>query len=209
MTSPPGAQRHVNESVTDLRRRLQRQPLTARQVAFQSVIGEPGVSGLILVALAIGLGLLLDFQVTHLHPVFSIGMVLISVPASLYWSLRRMQRAMMMERKPNAPLKTPSGVKKDSAEYMRNIALATVAGQAGCGTLVIVFGALFGGMFLDSRFDTHPIFTIGLVLVAIPISLYAMIRLVLTSVAAIQPSPAAESGAASSDLAEDSPLKKE
>ncbi len=103
-----------------------------------------------------------------------------------------------MDRKPN------------NAEYMRNIALATVAGQAGCGTLVIVFGALFGGMFIDSRLDTHPIFTIGLVLVAIPISLYAMIHLVLTSVAAIQPSPAAESRAASSDPAEElGSLKKE
>lgn len=184
MTSP----RDAHQNLSDLRRRLARQPLSARQVALQAVIGEPGISGLILVALATGLGLLLDFQVTHLHPVFSIGLVLISVPISLYWSLRRMHNAMDQ---------------KSNTEYMRNIALATVAGQAGCGTLVIVFGALFGGMFLDSRLDTHPIFTIGLVLVAIPISLYAMIHLVLTSVAAIKPTPAAKSVVTSSDTAEE------
>ena len=197
MTSPQDARQHVNENVTDLRRRLVRQSQSARQVALQTVIGEPGISGLVLVALATGLGLLLDFQVTNLHPVFSIGMVLISVPASLYWSVRRMQNAM--DRKPSAKANTPS-----NSDYMRNIALATVAGQTGCGTLVIVFGALFGGMFLDSKFDTHPVFTIGLVLVAIPISLYAMIHLVLTSVAAIKPTPAAKSDAASSDTAEES-----
>lgn len=98
----------------------------------------------------------------------------------------------------------------NNAEYMRNLALATVAGQAGCGTLVLVFGALFGGMFLDSRLDTHPVFTIGLVLVAIPVSLYAMIHLVLTSVAALQPPPATGTRATSSDPAEDNhSLKKE
>jgi F0F1-type ATP synthase assembly protein I len=194
MTSPQDAHQHV----TDLRQRLARSPQSARQAALHTVIGEPGISGLILVTLAAGLGLLLDFQVTQLHPVFSIGMVLLGVPASLYWTLRRMQgRTMFMDRKPGA-------------DYMRNLALATVAGQAGCGTLIIVFAALFGGMFLDARLDTHPVFTLGLVLVAIPISLYAMIHLMLTSLAAIQPSPAAEPRAAASDPAEDDhSLKKE
>jgi F0F1-type ATP synthase assembly protein I len=58
-------------------------------------------------------------------------------------------------------------------------------------TVILIFVGLFGGMYIDSRLDTHPIFTIGLVLLAIPISLYAMVRLMLSSVAAIKPSPPA------------------
>ncbi len=72
-----------------------------------------------------------------------------------------------------------------NTDYMRNLALATVAGQAGCTTVILVFVALFAGMYLDSRLDTHPVFTIGLILAAIPVSLYSMIRLMLSSVAAI------------------------
>lgn len=76
---------------------------------------------------------------------------------------------------------------------MRNLALAAVAGQSGCSTVVMIFLALFAGLFLDAQFDTHPIFSIGLVLISIPISLYAMIRLVLSTTARITPPPPAKS----------------
>ncbi len=88
---------------------------------------------------------------------------------------------------------------KLSPDYARNMALAGVAGQAGCLTVIIIFLALFAGMFLDSRLDTHPVFTIGLVLLSVPVSLFAMIRLMLSSVAAIQtttPDAATAPGAA-------------
>ncbi len=147
-----------------------------------------------MIALATGFGLLLDFQFTHLHPVFSMAAVFVSVPASFYWIMRKAQGAM------NRP---------SNADYMRNLALATVAGQAGCGTVVLIFGALFLGLYLDSYLDTHPVFTIGLILLAIPVSLYAMIHLMLTSVAAIKPSPAAQSDATLSDPAEDAQFMKE
>lgn len=83
---------------------------------------------------------------------------------------------------------------KINPEYVRNLALATVAGQAGCGTVIIIFAALFGGMFLDSRLHTHPVFTLGLILAAIPISLYSMIRLMLSAVGAIKMPPPKKSG---------------
>jgi F0F1-type ATP synthase assembly protein I len=154
-----------------------RQPSSnAHQIALRTVIGEPGISGVFVVLLATGLGLLLDFQVTHLHPIFSVGLVMVSIPVSLFWTIRRTQ--LPMDRKVNP-------------DYVRNLALATVAGQSGCMTVFLIFLGLFGGMYLDARFNTHPLFTIGLVLAAIPISLYAMVRLMLSSIAAIKPSPPA------------------
>jgi len=142
--------------------------------AAQMVIGETGCSALVIVLLATGAGLLLDFQVTNLHPVFSVALPLVGVPAALYWAARRTTRSMGQNRQ---------------SDYVRNLALAAVAGQAGCLSVVLIFLALFAGLFLDARLDTHPVFTIGLVLVSVPISLYAMVRLMLSSVGAIKLTP--------------------
>jgi F0F1-type ATP synthase assembly protein I len=58
------------------------------------------------------------------------------------------------------------------------MALAAVAGQVGCLTVVIVVVAAFGGLWLDSQFGTRPLFTIGLLLAAVPVTLIAMFWLV-------------------------------
>ncbi|MBN1679834.1 MAG: AtpZ/AtpI family protein [Anaerolineae bacterium] len=76
--------------------------------------------------------------------------------------------------------------RQPTTEYVRNIALAMMAGQTGCVTVILIFMALFGGLFLDARLNTHPIFTLGLVLASIPLSIYIMIRLMLSSVGAIK-----------------------
>jgi F0F1-type ATP synthase assembly protein I len=152
--------------------------LDARPNAFQVMIGEPGMSGVLLVLLAVGIGLLLDFLVFNLHPIFSIGLTLLSVPVAQVWTIRRTLRM----------------TQRNNPDYVRNLALASVAGQAGCTTVILVFLALFAGMWLDAQLDTHPVFTVGLILVAVPISLYAMIRLMLSSVASLNlapPKPAA------------------
>lgn len=154
----------------------------ARSRAAQTVIGETGCSALVIVLLATGLGLLLDFQITNLHPVFSVGLPLVGVPVALYWAARRTARSMGQNRQNN---------------YVRNLALAAVAGQAGCLSVVLVFLALFAGLFLDARLDTHPVFTIGLVLASVPLSLYAMVRLLLASVGAIRHTPPAGTAAGS------------
>lgn len=149
---------------------LKRAPHDAHTAALRIAAGEIGFSSLVIVALATGAGLLLDFQLVHVHPIFSIGLLLASIPFSLYWALYRTAK---MDGKYNP-------------DYVRNLALASVAGQAGCVSVVMIFMALFAGMFLDARLDAHPVFTVGLVLVSVPVSLYAMIRLMLSSVAAIR-----------------------
>ncbi|HEX3053032.1 MAG TPA: AtpZ/AtpI family protein [Aggregatilineaceae bacterium] len=139
---------------------------------FAIAFGEKGRAALVLMMLITGAGLLLDFWITNLHPLFSIGFLLSSVPVGLYWLAHRTIR---MSRK------------QDPSEYIRNMALAVVAGQAGCSTVILVFLALFGGMYLDARFDTHPIFTLVLVLLSVPLGLYMMVRVVLSSTSRITP----------------------
>src|SRR5690554_1256728 len=158
--------------------RLASQPARAR--AAQTVIGETGCSALVIVLLMTGAGLLLDFQITNLHPVFSVGLPIIGVPVALYWAARRTARGMGQNRQ---------------SDYVRNLALAAVAGQAKCLSVVMIFLALFAGLFLDARLNTHPVLTIGLVLASVPLSLYAMVRLMLSSVQAIRPAPPASKAA--------------
>lgn len=59
-----------------------------------------------------------------------------------------------------------------------NLLLAAAAGQVGCLTLVIVIAAVLGGMALDARFGTKPWFTLGLLVVSIPVSLVLMFFIV-------------------------------
>ncbi|MHB0989412.1 MAG: AtpZ/AtpI family protein [Bellilinea sp.] len=74
----------------------------------------------------------------------------------------------------------PSGKQK-----LLNLALASIAGQVGCLTLVIILGAVFLGLWLDSRLGTRPWWTIGLVLGSIPVSLVVMLFVVRLAVSKI------------------------
>jgi len=145
---------------------------TPHRRALSLVTSEAGVTGLVIVLVTVGLGVLLDFVVLNIHPVLSVGLLGLGVPASLYWTVRK---ALMNSNRTPTP------------EYLRNMALAAVAGQAGCLTLVLVFGALFGGLYLDSPLNPHPVGPIGLVLLSIPGSLNSMVRLVLAAVSQITP----------------------
>lgn len=161
---------------------LRRLPASTQRDALQIVAGETGCAATIFVLLASGAGMLLDFQFTNLHPAFSVGVPLASVPIALYWTLRR---TVTMNRNPQA-------------QYVRNLALAAVAGQAGCSSVMMIFLAMFLGLFLDAQLDTHPVLTIGLVLAAIPVSLYVMVRLLLSTVGAIKTAPAGHQAPGSS-----------
>jgi F0F1-type ATP synthase assembly protein I len=55
-----------------------------------------------------------------------------------------------------------------------NLALAAVAGQVGCLTTLIVVVSLLVGLFIDSRLDTRPTFTIILVILSVPVTLATM-----------------------------------
>ncbi|MGH2620106.1 MAG: AtpZ/AtpI family protein [Anaerolineales bacterium] len=66
------------------------------------------------------------------------------------------------------------------------LALAGLLGQVGCVTLIVIFAALGSGLWLDSQFDTRPVFTLILVLGSVPVTIYLMVRIVLTGMARIQ-----------------------
>jgi MFS-type transporter involved in bile tolerance (Atg22 family) len=75
---------------------------------------------------------------------------------------------------------------KNRAQYAFNLTLAAVAGQVGCLTLLIVIAALFGGLWLDSRFQTRPMFTVGLMVLSVPITLVVMFWVVRTTTSRLQ-----------------------
>ncbi len=68
--------------------------------------------------------------------------------------------------------------KEDRGRYAFNLTLAAVAGQVGCLTLVVIFIALFGGLWLDNRFQTRPLFTLILLIGSVPVTLVAMVWVV-------------------------------
>lgn len=77
----------------------------------------------------------------------------------------------------------------DRRQYWLNLTLVGVAGQVGCLTLIIIMVAVFGGLWLDARFDTRPVFTIGLVILSIPVSLAIMFFVVRLATSKIKAGP--------------------
>lgn len=77
---------------------------------------------------------------------------------------------------------------KNRAQKAFNLTLAAVAGQVGCLTLIIVLAALFGGLWLDSRFQTRPMFTVGLMIISVPITLGLMLWVVRAATSRLQES---------------------
>jgi F0F1-type ATP synthase assembly protein I len=73
----------------------------------------------------------------------------------------------------------PEGVAK-------NLVLAGMLSQVGCVTVVIVVGALLIGLGMDSLFSTRPVFTVVLLLLSIPVSLYSLVRVALSTAAQLQ-----------------------
>lgn len=72
-------------------------------------------------------------------------------------------------------------------QKLLNLTLVGVVSQVGCLTLVIILAALLLGLYLDSRFNTRPIFTIGLILVSIPISLVLMFIITRAAIRKLKP----------------------
>jgi hypothetical protein len=64
-------------------------------------------------------------------------------------------------------------------------------GEMGCLMLVIVLAAVFGGLWLDNLLGTKPLFTIGLVLASVPISLGLSVWIALRTVRSNTPLPPA------------------
>jgi len=71
----------------------------------------------------------------------------------------------------------PSDVNRPK-KRVSNLAITSIAGGAGCFTLVIVVGAVFLGLWLDHHFDSKPLITIILVILSIPVSVIGMYGIV-------------------------------
>lgn len=72
-------------------------------------------------------------------------------------------------------------------QYTYNLTLAAVASQVGCLTLVIIFGALIAGLWLDRSFATKPLFTILFMVGSMPVTLFVMFRVVQGATNRIKP----------------------
>src|SRR3972149_7071275 len=87
------------------------------------------------------------------------------------------------------------GPRQDQASL--SVALVGLMGQSGCVTLVIIAGALVGGLWLDRQFDSKPLLTLLLVLGSVPVTLYLMVRILTSGLARLQsgkgePAPSTE-----------------
>lgn len=73
---------------------------------------------------------------------------------------------------------------------MKNSALAAIAGLAGCAAVMIVLAALFLGLWLDSLLtEGRGPFTICVLFLSIPVSLYVMLRITLGAISMMQARP--------------------
>lgn len=74
-----------------------------------------------------------------------------------------------MKRRPNS----------NPIDYFVNLGLAAVAGSSGCVLMVLVVSALLFGLLLDNYFGSRPIFTIILVVISVPVSLWIMVQIAM------------------------------
>jgi len=68
--------------------------------------------------------------------------------------------------------------KKDRLQHAYNLTLASVAGQVGCLTMVVIIAALFAGLWLDNYFGSKPLFTLVLMIASVPLTLVLMFKIV-------------------------------
>jgi F0F1-type ATP synthase assembly protein I len=76
--------------------------------------------------------------------------------------------------------------KKNSAISSLQLALTGVLGLVGCFTIAIIAVALVGGLLLDNALQTRPLFTLILVIASVPLTIFIMVRIVLSMAPRIQ-----------------------
>lgn len=64
-------------------------------------------------------------------------------------------------------------------------------GEVGAVTLIIVLPAVFIGLWLDKTFGTAPILTMTLVVASIPVSIFALYRLLKRTAEKLKPEKSA------------------
>lgn len=70
-----------------------------------------------------------------------------------------------------------------------NLTYASIAGFAGCWITVLVIGALLLGLWVDAQLGLRGPFTVCLVVLSVPVTLYIVVKIVLALVQRIQPPP--------------------
>lgn len=80
----------------------------------------------------------------------------------------------------------PAGLPEEVRLRVFNLSVAAIGAQAGCTTIFIVFCALFLGLWLDSLLDQRGPCTFGLLILSIPVSLTAMLRVTLRAIERLQ-----------------------
>jgi hypothetical protein len=78
---------------------------------------------------------------------------------------------------------------KKREQYVKNLSLAGVAGLAGLASIIIIFTALFIGLWLDNRTNQDGMYTIIFLLLSVPVSLFTMVKIVMGAVSRIIPQP--------------------
>lgn len=72
--------------------------------------------------------------------------------------------------------------KPGQRQYSLNMAVAVVVGLGGFITLAIVMGVLLIGLAIDRALDTRPLFTIGLLVLSAPVSIFVMYRVAMSMI---------------------------
>jgi hypothetical protein len=86
----------------------------------------------------------------------------------------------------------------DPVRQVFGVRTVALGGEIGCITLLIVLGAVFGGLWLDRTLGTEkPIITIILVLISAPLALTITYFRAMQAVKDIQAAPSAEGEAES------------
>lgn len=81
---------------------------------------------------------------------------------------------------------SPKNTDKTESRDSRSLLLAVLAGQVGIITLVVILAAVLGGLALDRVFNTKPWFTIGLMVVSVPVSIILMVFVARKTVSKIK-----------------------
>jgi len=80
-----------------------------------------------------------------------------------------------------------SGNDENNKGLTFSVALAGVLGVGGLITLAIVIVSLLVGLWLDRTLDTKPLFTLLLMIVSAPISIFVMYRVAMNSISKMTP----------------------
>jgi hypothetical protein len=83
--------------------------------------------------------------------------------------------------------------KTNRRQYAFNVIMTVAAGMAGCLTVLILFVALFVGLWLDNQFNSaNHIYTVVLLVLSVPFTLVAMLWVVRVTTSRIKTAPKEE-----------------